>query len=954
MKLEKMWLNINGQDRMVMFNPEKDTLVALIRRLGFTGTKIGCGTGHCGACSVILNGQVVRSCSINMSNVKENSAIITIEGIGTPQNLHPIQQAFITYGAVQCGFCSPGFIVSAYALLAQNANPTRKEVRDWFQKHRNICRCTGYKPIVDAVIRAAEVMRGEKTMADITYKEPENGEYYGTALPRPSGALKVTGLCDYGDDIAQKMPEGTLHLAMVQPRITHHANILSIDTTEAEKMPGVVQVITAKDVTGPNNLGMRSMNPHNKSNYLHEIICSKKIMRYGDIVALVAADTRENAREAAKHVKVEIEQLPEYLNFLDAVAPGASAIQVVEGDTNLFSKQPLFKGDFRNIKSIIDNSSYHVSGSFHTTREPHLTIEGDVIQAYYDTDDMLTIHCKSVGLAMAAGAISRGTGVPRENIRIVRNPSGSSFGWAFSPVSYALTAVAAIATRKPVSLSMSYEEFMHYCGKRAPSYSNAAIGCNEDGKITGLQYDLGFDVGPYSMFSERLLQKTATLFGCPYKIPNITGLGRTAYTNHNYNTAYRSVGAPQIHMACEQIVDMLAVRAGIDPLEFRGINAAEPGDLAPGGNPYREISAKQLVEKMRPLYKDAIAKSKAEDTPEKRRGVGVAFGTYTCTAGVMDYAGCKLELNPDDSVSVYNTWADVGQGGDSGAVLVVLEALKPLKLKPSQIKLRNNDTKTCPDSGSTTASRALIMNGLATIEAANLMLAARDKGNGQYRTYTEMLAAGLDTEFEATYVHDGDIIGLSALNPDSGQGDAFPTYMYSLYLVEVEVDTATGETTVLKGTTVCDVGRIANIQSVLGNIYGSFSHSIGHALCEDYDDVVKHSTIAGAGVPAIDMIPDDLDAIIVENPREFAPFGSAGCGEAFQTGALVAVINAIYNACGVRIYELPASPEKVKSGLDIIASGGTVDPPVPYYMGSDFFTEVEEFAANPAAGTKSE
>ena len=489
MKLTKLWLNINGVDRMIVCNPEKDTLAIMIRRLGLTGTKVGCGTGHCGSCSVLLNGEVIRSCSRKMSTVEENSAILTVEGIGTPQNLHPIQQAFITYGAVQCGFCSPGFIVSAYALLANNINPTRAEVRAWFQKHRNICRCTGYKPIVDAVMHAAEVMRGEKTMEDIKFKEPEDGEYYGKALTRPTAVLKATGLCDYGDDIAEKMPTGTLHLAIVQPRIAHHAKILGIDTSVAEKMPGVVKVITAKDVKGTNSLARNPIHPRNNSkNIVHDIIASNKILRYGDVVALVAADTREHAREAAKYVKVEIEQLPEYMNYLEAVAPGAMSIQ---NGPNEFFRQPVLKGDFKNISSIIENSAYNVSGSFHTTREPHMTIEGDVMQAYWDVDDMLTIQCKAQGISIAISIIANGIGVPREKIRIISNPSGGSFGWPFSPASFALAAVATIATNMPVSLSMSYDEYMHFSGKRAASYTNASLGCDQDGRITGLKYDMG-------------------------------------------------------------------------------------------------------------------------------------------------------------------------------------------------------------------------------------------------------------------------------------------------------------------------------------------------------------------------------------------------------------------------------------------------------------------------------
>jgi len=948
MKLTKMWLNINGADRMVVCDPEKDTLATLIRRLGLTGTKVGCGTGVCGSCSVILNGQVVRSCTRKMKNVDDYSVILTIEGIGNPRNMHPLQQAMISCGAVQCGFCIPGFVVSAYALLEQNTKPTREEVRAWFQKHRNICRCTGYKQIVDAVMLAAEVMRGEKTMADITYSNPADNEHYGKGVPRPSALAKATGVADYGDDVALKMPDGTLYLALVQPKVTHHANIIKIDTSEAEKMPGVVKVITAKDVKGTNNLGGPGRHLRNELELcVQEVLASKKIMRYGDVVALVAADTDEQAREAAKKVKVEFEQLPEYLNYLDAVVPGAMSIQT---GSNQFIKQPLFKGDFQNIESIIEGSAHSVSGSFHSTREPHLSIEGDVVQAYWGVDDSLTVQCKSQGVYMSKFIMSGAIGLPPDKVRVITNTTGGSFGWSMSAHSYALAAVAAMATDMPVSLSFSYEEFMHFSGKRSASYSNASLGCDEKGKITGLQYDIGVEVGPYTGFSEPLMQRLVLYFGWPYNIPNITGLGRAGMSNHAFCTTYRGFGSPQVFTASEQIVDMLAAEAGIDPFEFRYTNIAREGDLMAIGAPYREISVERLMDDMRPIYTEAKKRAEAESTPKKKRGVGLAFGSYNCSSGNMDNASCKLELNPDGSVSVYNTWQDVGQGGDIGTVMVALEALKPLGLTPEQIKLRINDTGISPNSGVSAGSRSHMMNGQATLMAAELLMKAMAKGDGTFRTYEEMKAEGIDTLYESNYSNAAAIPGMTALSPDTGQGDPLPTYMYALYLTEVEVDADTGKTKVLKVTCICDVGVIGNIHSVLGQGYGGISHAIGFALSEDYDDVKKHNNMASCGIPDIEMIPDDIDIRFIDHPRVNAPFGSAGCSEMFQSGNHISVINAIYNATGVRIYSLPALPEKVKAGMDTLAAGGVLPVPGPYFMGSEFFDTVEDIVANPVAG----
>ena len=339
MRLDRKILHINGVDRSVVYNPEKDTLAKVLRRIGLTGVKVGCGTGVCGACSVLLDGKVVRSCTKKMKDVPEYSSILTIEGIGTPQHLHPLQQAWITYGGVQCGFCTPGFIVSAYGLLSENLNPTREEVREWFAKHRNICRCTGYKPIVDAVMAAAKVMRGEAPMEDITYDFSKEKDIYGSRYPRPSALAKVCGLADYGDDIKHKLPEGVAHLAVVLSEVPH-AKIIEIDVSEAEKMPGVYKVMTAKDVKGTNNLDAPAVTPRRMGSGITEfpVIAGKKICRRGDVVALVAADTEEHAREAAKKVKQHLEELPAYMTFPEAVMP--NAIQLHEDLPNYYLKQP--------------------------------------------------------------------------------------------------------------------------------------------------------------------------------------------------------------------------------------------------------------------------------------------------------------------------------------------------------------------------------------------------------------------------------------------------------------------------------------------------------------------------------------------------------------------------------------------------------------------------------------
>ncbi len=945
-QLRKMTLNINGADRMFICDPEKDTLATVIRRLGLTGTKVGCGTGVCGACSLILDGKVIRSCTKKIKSVEEYSKVLTIEGIGTPNHLHPLQVAFMNHGAVQCGFCSPGFIVSTYALLQANPDPTREEVRDWFQKHRNICRCTGYKQIVNAVMAAARVMRGDCDIEDIKVKLPENKEYYGLPLVRPAALAKVCGVCDYGDDIELKMPESVLHVVMVQPKVAHHAKILKIHTEEAEKMPGVYKVITSKDVKGSNRLNFFQFSPRClATEQTHILIAEEKIFNYGDIVALVAADTKEHAREAAAKVTVDFETLPEYLNYLEAAMP--DAIRIHDDHPNVWAVQPTIKGTGHDTPELFEKAAHVASGSFYSSREPHMPIEGDTVQAYWGDDGMLTVHCKAMCIYANIGDIAEATGVPAEKVRVIENPTGATFGWGTAGATYSLAAIACLACDDmPIAFSMTYAEFMAYSGKRAPAHTNARLACDKDGKIIAAEWDCGLDHGAYNELGDDLTQRPARFMFFPYNVPNALGLSRVACTNHAYGCAYRGYGSPQAYTASEALMDMMAEKMGIDPFEIRWRNIARPGDLNVNSFPFVDYPMEKLMEALKPVYDKAVARAKAEDTPEKRRGVGIAWGGYNVTEGTADQCTLAIELRADGKYVKYDTWQDQGQGGDVGSLQCTLEALKPLGVSVDDIVLIQNDSKHCPDSGSTASSRQHYMNSKTSKMAADMLINAMTKPDGTFRTHAEMVAEGIPTKYEAQYLNPGDS-DLCDLDPNTGVGNPTPDYTYAIFLAEVEVDAATGKTTVLSYTCVDDVGVIGNIDSVDGQAFGGLSHCIGFALSENYDDVKKHNNMLGAGIPTIKDIPDDFNTIHLVTPRSKNPFGSSGASEAFQSAGHMAVINAINNACGVRIYELPASPDKVKAGLEKLAKGEKIDPPKKYFLGSDFYEEMEYIKNNP-------
>ncbi|MFN8381812.1 MAG: molybdopterin cofactor-binding domain-containing protein [Anaerolineales bacterium] len=903
--MQKKSLVINGQVKSLVVDPEASLGDVLRRQLLLTGTKVSCNDGHCGACSVILDGKLMLACLVKMSKVADGAKIETVEGIGTPEKLHPIQAAFAAYGAAQCGFCTPGMVVSTKALLDKNPNPTREEIRAWLTQHHNACRCTGYKQIVDGVMEAAKVMRGEMSIDELKFKMPADGKIWGSKYPRPTAVGKVTGTLDFGQDLGLKMPFNSLQLALVQAKVSH-ANILSIDTSEAEKMPGVFKVITHKDVKGKNRITGLITFPTNKGDgWDRPILCDTKVFQYGDAIAIVAADTIEQAKAAAEKVKVELEELPAYMSAPAAMAD--DAIEIHPGTPNVYFEQKIAKGP--DTKPVMDSAPFVASASYYLQRQPHLTIESDMGFAYHDDNGVLIIHSKSIGLYLHLYMIAPGLGVEPDKLRLVQNPAGGTFGYKFSPTMEALLGVAAIATGRPVYLEYDYQQYMQYTGKRSPFFIDLKMAADKDGNIVAMESDWTVDHGPYSEFGDLLTLRGAQYIGAGYNIPSIRGMGRTVATNHVWGSAFRAYGSPQSFLASESLVDELAEKVGMDPLEFRYINAYRAGSTTPTGQDPEVYSLPEMLDKLRPLYKAAKSKAEKESTPENKKGVGISIGIYGCGLDGQDGAEVYVEKTKD-GVSVAATWQDHGQGADMGVLGTAHEALRPLGLAPDKIQLILNDTGTAPNAGPSGGSRSQVVIGNAIVNGCEQLIAAMKKADGTYRTYDEMVKENIPLKYVGKWT-----ASMNTNCDENAQGKPFAAYMYGAFLAEVNVNTKSGKTTVEGMTVMADIGKINNKLVVDGQIYGGVAQGIGLALSEDFEDIQKHSTMLGAGIPYAKDIPDKFDIIYFENKREFGPFGASGVGELPLTSPHVAIVNAIYNATGVRIRQLPARPDKVLAGL---------------------------------------
>ena len=907
--MEMKNLVVNGVNRQVLVNDDDMLANVLREQLKLTSVKIGCEKGHCGACSIILNGKLTRTCVTKMKRVPDMATITTLEGIGTPSHLHPLQEAWIFHGAAQCGFCTPGFIVAAYALLQENKNPTRQEVRDWFQKNRNVCRCTGYIPIIDAVMDAAAVLRGDKNINDIRYKEPEGGHHLGSRKPRPSAVAKVTGTAEFGADAALRMPAGTLHLALAQAKVSH-ANIKGIDTSEAEKMPGVFRVLTHKDVKGKNRIsGLITFKENKGDGWDRPILNDKKIFQYGDALAIVCADTECHARAAAEKVKFDLELLPEYMDAPSAMAP--DAIEIHPGTPNIYYEPKTVKGG--EVEPFFnDPNNVVVENSYYTQRQPHLNIEPDVGYGYMNEKGQLVIHSKSVGIHLHALMIAEGLGVKfPDSLVLVQNTTGGTFGYKFSPTMEALIGVAVLATGRPCHLRYNYEQQQNYTGKRSPFWTTVKMAADKKtGKIKAMQTDWSCDHGPYSEFGDLLTLRGAQFIGAGYDIPNIRGDGRTVATNHAWGAAFRGYGGPEAEFPSEVLMDELAEKLGMDPFDLRYVNVYREGSTTPTGCKPEVLSLPTMMDKLRPKYEIAKDRARKNSTADVKRGVGLAVAVYGAGLDGPDSSEAWAELNPDGTVTIGCSWEDHGQGADSGAQCTAHEALRPLGIHVDNIRLVMNDTSKTPNSGPAGGSRSQVLTGNAIRVACEQLVEAMRKPDGGFYTYEEMKKEGRAVHQDGKWTQP--VGGCDEL---TGQGEPFSNYMYGVFMAEVAVDMKTGKTKVEKMTMVADIGVVVNKLIVDGQIWGGLAQGIGLALSEDYEDLKKHSTMLGAGIPYPNDIPDDMEIIYVETPRPQGPFGASGTGEIPLCGPHPAIINAIYNACGVRITHLPAYPEKVLEGL---------------------------------------
>ena len=913
-------LGVNGTPRRLDVPPHWTLLDLLREGLGLLGTKEGCDDGTCGTCVVMVDGRAVRACRTSATEVA-GKKVLTIEGLGSPERPHPLQEAFVAADAVQCGFCTPGMIMAAAALLERSPHPTRSEISR--RLGSNLCRCTGYNSILDAIEWAAGGQAG-------TPRRSPSGELPDGRLgraPAPGNnrieALeKATGRAVYAADLSM---EGMLHARAL--RSPHpHAEVVKIDTERALRLPGVEAVLTARDVPGKNRYGRRLKD--------QPVLVDGRVRQTGDPVALVVATSPEAAAEALTLIEVEYRLLPAVFTPEDALADGAPQI---EAGGNLLSEKWLRTG---NVAEGFARADVVVEETYTTPWNEHAYLEPEAALACWE-GDTLVVRTSTQYPHYQRWEIANTMGLPLERVRVVPTVSGGAFGGKTEISCQCLAALAACRTGKPVKIVYSRAESFETTTKRHPYTIRCRAGATRDGELTALSMDILANTGAYASFGPGLMVKTFGSAAGPYRWPNVELHGRVVLTNNPNAGCMRGPGTTQVAFAVESQMDLLAGKLGIDPLEFRERNRLRRGDRVLSGQILqRDPAYAATIEAVRPHWLEALARcAESAGAPGTlRRGVGVASIWYgiggggggpvpgmdpTATVGRAP-GRAALDLLDDGSISVRTGAIDFGQGTATAMGMIAAEELgQPLE----RVAVVLGDTAITPDAGPTVGSRVTFLVGNAVKAAAGSLREAMLATAGELLgrpvtelelregcvgscldpaarvTLSEIARARTDAKLANTF--DGSFdVDLPAFDPEGGLGEPYAMFVTGTQMAEVEVDTRSGDVRVLRVVAAHDVGKPVFVQGVVGQVEGGIAMGLGFALKEEF--VPGRTTgFKQYLIPRTRDIPE-IVTILVGDAGDPPELHAKGVGECSNMVTAPAITNAIAHATGYRVVDLPA------------------------------------------------
>lgn len=836
---EKYAFYVNNELQVAKEN--KPLLRFLRDDLHLFSVKDGCSEGACGTCTIVIDGVAVKSCVLSTKDAV-GRRILTVEGL-TNREKDAFVYAFGSKGAVQCGFCIPGMVMSAKALFNKTLHPVERQIKDALQG--NICRCTGYKKIIEAIQLAARVLRGD---AEIDYSLEEGNVYgVGQRAFRTDVRKKVLGYGKYPDDIVM---DGMLHVSAVRSKYPR-AKVVKIDASKAEALPGVVRVLNAKEV------------PNNKVGHIQQdwdvMIAEGDITRcVGDAICLVIAESEAILEKAKKLVKITYEVLEPVRSIKEAAAPDAP---LIHPSGNLCQQRHVVRGD---AKTALAQSKYTVTESFSTPFTEHAFLEPECAIAF-PYKDGIKILSTDQGAFDTRKEVAIMFGWEQERVVVENQLIGGGFGGKEDVSVQHIAALAAWITQKPVKAKFSRQESIHFHPKRHAMEGTFTLGCDENGIFTGLDCEINFDTGAYASLCGPVLERACTHSVGPYCYQNTDIRGFGYYTNNPPGGAFRGFGVCQSEFALESMINILAEKVGITPWEIRYRNAIEPGKVLPNGQIADCSTAlKETLEAVKDVY-EANMDHAGIACAMKNAGVGV---------GLPDKGRCRLVIEEGICV-IYCAASDIGQGCQTVFCQVVSEATG---LPLSKIKVAVASTENAPDSGTTSGSRQTLLSGEA-VRGAAVMLAEDLK--------TVPSIADLEGEdYFYEYFEPTDKLGADVPFPKS-----HIAYGYATHVAILDEDGRVKEVYAAH-----DSGKVVNPISIQGQIEGGVLMGMGYALTERFDlkDCVPQVRYGTLGLLRADQIPD-IHAIYVEKEELLGvAYGAKGIGEIATIPTAPAIQGAYY------------------------------------------------------------
>lgn len=806
---------------------EKPLLRYLRDELRLTSVKDGCSEGACGTCTILVDGKAVKACVLSTKRAA-GKEIVTVEGLSEAER-EAFVYAFGAVGAVQCGFCIPGMVMAGKALLDQNPNPSEAEIKKAIRG--NVCRCTGYKKIIEGIALAGAILRGEASVDPAL----EEGEDYGVGARafRTDVRDKVLGRGEYCDDLYL---DGMAHASAVRSQYPR-ARVLDIDPSAALALPGVLAVLTADDV------------PHNKVGHLQQdwdvMIAKGDITRcVGDAICLVVAENEAVLKQAKELVKVDYEPLEPVRTIQEARAADAP---ILHPGGNLCQQRHVTRGDAR---AALAQSKYVVTQSYRTPFTEHAFLEPECAVAF-PYKDGVKVYTSDQGVYDTRKEISIMLGWEPERIVVENKLVGGGFGGKEDVSVQHLAVLAALRVNRPVKAKLTRQESINFHPKRHYMEGTFTLGCDENGIFTGLDCEIHFDTGAYASLCGPVLERACTHSVGPYCYQNTDIRGFGWYTNNPPAGAFRGFGVCQSEFALESNINLLAEKVGISPWEIRFRNAIEPGKALPNG---------QIADRSTAFKETLLAVKDVYEQNAAHAGIACAMKNSGVGVGLPDKGRCRLAVR-NGVVELYSAASDIGQG----CATVFLQMLAEAAGLPLE-KLRNMgaNSELAPDSGTTSGSRQTLITGEAVRMAAAELKADLDGADGD-------LSALEGLEYSAEFFDPTDKLGADKPNPKSHVAYGFATHVVIL----------DGEGRVKEVYAAHDSGRVVNPTSIQGQIEGGVLMGLGYALTEDFPlkDCVPQAKFGTLGLMRADQIPD-IHAIYVEK-EELLPFayGAKGIGE---------------------------------------------------------------------------